>query len=330
MAMTWFDTALVLFILIQMMLGIRQGLVLSLASLLTLTVSAGLALFGGPWLAARLSPQIAGPQSLLALVLALLLGLFASPMMAMVLTRLMAKLPSTPRFRRVDRALGIASGALRGVLVAALLVGLYTTLTAKIPAPDTLSGALFRATERPIEALTHHVQREFPSLVITPGGWELVTEAASASETLPPDKLAQEMLDMVNKERRERGLTELRWDGKLAAVGLAHSKDMLARNYFAHEDPEGRSATYRAGKAGINYTILGENLAFAKTLPQAHRGLMNSPGHRENILRPEFRRLGIGIVRLPANSRYLPKQAAPAGVKPRTGGYLLITQVFAR
>lgn len=330
MAMTWFDTALVVFILMQVGLGFQQGFFLSLAGLLTLALSATLALFGGPWLAAQVSPYVALPTSLLALILALVLGLAVSPLAAIALTRVMAKLPSSPRFRRVDRMLGIASGALRGLLVSTLLVGIYTTMTASLPARDTLSGTLYQVAERPVEALSHHVQREFPSLVFTSGGWELFTEAASASETLPPDQLAKDMLAMVNRERRERGLVALHWDGRLAAVALAHSRDMLARNYFAHEDPEGRSASYRVGKAGITYTILGENLAFAKTLPQAHKGLMNSPGHRENILRPEFRRLGIGIVRLPSNSRYVPQQAATAGAKPRTGGYLLITQLFAR
>ncbi|MNX22192.1 Colicin V production protein [compost metagenome] len=330
MAMTWFDTALVLFILIQIALGLRQGFLLSVSSLLTLVLSASLALFGGPWLATQLSPFISGPRSLLALVLAMLLGLAVSPLAAIALSQLIAKRPASPRFQRMDRTLGMASGALRGLLVASFLVGVYATMTASVPDRGTLSGTLYQVTERPAEALNRHVQREFPSLLVTSGGWELVTEAASASEELPPDRLAREMLALVNQERRERGLVELRWDGRLAVIALAHSKDMLARNYFAHEDPEGRSATYRAEKAGIPYTILGENLAFAKTLPQAHRGLMNSPGHRENILRPEFRRLGIGIVRLPANSRYLPKQAAPAGAKPRTGGYLLITQVFAK
>ncbi len=330
MAMTWFDTALVLFILIQMALGVRQGFCLSLASLLALLLSAYLALFGGPWLAERLASLVPWPSPLLSLVLALLLGLAVSPLLAMALTRMLAVLPSSPRFRQVDRAFGIASGALRGIVLAILLVGMYSTLTASLPDRGTLSGQLYEATEAPIEALTGHVQREFPSLVFTPDGWELLMEPASAVEELPPDRLAQEMLAMVNQERRERGLTELRWDGKLAAIAMAHSQDMLARNYFAHEDPEGRSATQRAAKANVTYTILGENLAFAKTLPQAHRGLMKSPGHRENILRPEFRRLGIGIIRLPQNSRYLPKQAAPPGVHPKTGGYLLITQVFAR
>lgn len=330
MGMTWFDTALILFILIQMALGVRQGFSLSLASLLALLLAAALALFGGPWLADRLVPFVPWPTPLLSLLLALLLGLAVSPLMARALSRWLAKLPSSPRFRQIDRAFGIASGALRGILLSILLVGIYTTLTASLLPRDSLSGQLYEATEAPIEALTRHVQREFPSLVFTPDGWELLMEPASAVEELPPDRLAENLLALVNQERRERGLTELRWDGKLAAIALAHSKDMLARNYFAHEDPEGRSATQRAAEAGVTYMILGENLAFAKTLPQAHRGLMKSPGHRENILRPEFRRLGIGILRLPPNSRYLPKQAAPPGVHPKTGGYLLITQVFAR
>jgi uncharacterized protein YkwD len=330
MAMTWFDTALVLFILIQMTLGVRQGVFLSLASLLSLLLSATLALFGGPWLAEKLAPLLPWPQPLLALVLALVLALAVSPLLAMALSRMLAKLPTDARFRQLDRAFGIASGALRGVLIAILVVGLYSGLTASAPASGTLSHSLYQAAEAPVEALTRHVQRTFPSLVVGPAGWELITEPASASESLPPDRLAQDMLAMVNQERRERGLVELRWDGRLAGMAMAHSKDMLAKGYFAHEDPAGRTATYRAAKAGVTYTIIGENLAFAKTLPQAHRGLMKSPGHRENILRPEFRRLGIGIVRLPKDSRYLPKQAAPAGVKPRTGGYLLITQVFAR
>jgi uncharacterized protein YkwD len=49
-------------------------------------------------------------------------------------------------------------------------------------------------------------------------------------------------------------------------------------------------------KAGVKFRTAGENLALAPTLQLAHTGLMNSPGHRANILRPEFGRLGIGIM----------------------------------
>jgi uncharacterized protein YkwD len=50
----------------------------------------------------------------------------------------------------------------------------------------------------------------------------------------------------------------------------------------------------QAGK--VSYLLAGENLALAQTVPIAHRGLMNSPGHRANILRPQFGRLGVGVL----------------------------------
>ncbi len=213
-----------------------------------------------------------------------------------------------------DTALGIVSGALKGLLVAAFLASNSITRTAIIPPDNSLSGALYQAGQAPPSALTRPAQRE----------------SASTRPAASPDTMEQAMLAMVNQERKKRDLVELRWDDRLATLAEAHSKDMLAKNYFAHEDPRGRTAADRAAKAGIVFMMIGENLAFAKTLSQAHDGLMKSPGHRENILRPEFRRVGIGIIRLPPDTRYLPKQAVPAGRKPKTGGYLLITQIFAR
>jgi uncharacterized protein YkwD len=49
-------------------------------------------------------------------------------------------------------------------------------------------------------------------------------------------------------------------------------------------------------EANVRFRIAGENLALAQTLQMAHTGLMNSPGHRANILRPQFGRVGIGIM----------------------------------
>lgn len=148
--------------------------------------------------------------------------------------------------------------------------------------------------------------------------------AYAAAAPVASARLEQDMLALVNRERRRRGLVPLRWDGRLADLARAHSRDMLARNYFAHEDPEGKSATDRAAEAGVTYRMLGENLAFAPTLRLAHQGLMKSPGHRENLLRPQFRRLGIGMVRVPPGADY-----HPDGPNGKYGGYLLVTQVFA-
>jgi uncharacterized protein YkwD/uncharacterized membrane protein required for colicin V production len=105
------------------------------------------------------------------------------------------------------------------------------------------------------------------------------------------------MLLLLNGERLKAGLKPLVRDPELEKVARAHSVDMLQRGYFAHETPEGRTPFDRIREAAIGFTIAGENLALAQTVDLAHQGLMDSPGHRANILRPEFGRVGIGAAR---------------------------------
>jgi uncharacterized protein YkwD len=71
---------------------------------------------------------------------------------------------------------------------------------------------------------------------------------------------------------------------------------MLARGYFSHYSPEGKTALDRLRAQRIAFLIAGENLALAPTVTVAHTGLMHSPGHRANILRPQFGKVGIGIL----------------------------------
>ncbi len=113
--------------------------------------------------------------------------------------------------------------------------------------------------------------------------------------SIRPD-LEQQMLQLVNAERKKRGLKSLVADEQLRKVARAHSSDMLKRGYFSHMTPEGKDPFYRMKKAGINYKRAGENLAYASTLAKAHKGLMNSSSHREAILNKTFGRIGIGIV----------------------------------
>ena len=104
------------------------------------------------------------------------------------------------------------------------------------------------------------------------------------------------MLELVNGERIAAGLRPLAPDAELAEVARQHSTDMFARGYFAHATPEGRDPFERMRAANIRFDTAGENLALAPTLQIAHTGLMNSPGHRANILQPDFGRVGIGIM----------------------------------
>ena len=104
------------------------------------------------------------------------------------------------------------------------------------------------------------------------------------------------MLNLVNLERGKKGLPTLAFAEDLSGVARLHAKDMLERGYFSHYTPEGASPFDRMEAFGITYQYAGENLAFAPDVQIAMAGLMKSPGHRENILSPNFRKGGIGVI----------------------------------
>lgn len=105
-----------------------------------------------------------------------------------------------------------------------------------------------------------------------------------------------QMLHMVNAERAKVGRGPLVMDSLLQKVGRAHGADMLERGYFSHYTLEGLSPFDRMNLLGVVYTYAGENLAFSPNVQLAMQGLMNSPGHRENILSPNFKKVGIGVL----------------------------------
>lgn len=108
--------------------------------------------------------------------------------------------------------------------------------------------------------------------------------------------LEQEMIGLVNQERMSRGISALSYNSSLQGIAREHSKDMFGRGYFSHYSPEGKTVADRAQAAGIDYQVIGENLAYAPSLALAHQGLMNSPGHRANILSADYHQIGIGIM----------------------------------
>src|SRR5207302_483294 len=99
-----------------------------------------------------------------------------------------------------------------------------------------------------------------------------------------------------NADRAHAGLPALGWDDQLAAVARAHSKDMLDHDFFGHVSPTTGSAADRAKKAHIDAMLILENVARAFSPGESERGLMNSPGHRANILSREATRVGVGVV----------------------------------
>jgi uncharacterized protein YkwD len=131
---------------------------------------------------------------------------------------------------------------------------------------------------------------------VKPKSDESVNLGFQTDQFSPSESLESQMIGLVNKERVQRGLNALIFDPKLKVVGRVHSADMFKRGYFAHNSPEGANVADRADQLGAPYEVIGENLAYAPNLNLAHNGLMNSPGHRANILSPDFNKIGIGIM----------------------------------
>lgn len=106
----------------------------------------------------------------------------------------------------------------------------------------------------------------------------------------------QRMLDLVNQERQQRGLPALRVDAGLESVARAKAHDLVDNHYFSHQSPTYGSPFDMMRQFGVTYRTAGENLAGNQTVDAAHQALMNSSGHRANILSPNYTRVGIGIV----------------------------------
>jgi uncharacterized protein YkwD len=135
--------------------------------------------------------------------------------------------------------------------------------------------------------------------------------ACTNVDTMPgattPAVTRSTVLCLLNRERAAAGLVALSENPRLDAAAQGHSDDMVANHYFEHTSPTGSTMTARIFASGYvtanQAWTLGENIAWG-TGSFARPGdtmvaWMNSPHHRDNILNPQFREVGIGVATAP-------------------------------
>lgn len=115
----------------------------------------------------------------------------------------------------------------------------------------------------------------------------------------PPDAgLAEaltEVIALTNEARAVSGLRPLAPQPQLAQAAAGHSADMAARDFFAHENPDGQQVSDRVLAVGYAYRKVAENVAAGQRTPaEVVAGWLDSPGHRRNILDPELTEIGVG------------------------------------
>jgi len=300
------DLLLVAAIILSLLNGYRRGFVHGMLDLAgwALSLIAGLRYYQplARWLGAHVDVWSEVWDQPIAFVL---IGVLVSIVVHLVGYALLSRLPRNIQERRINQILGLLPGFINGVILAAILAALLMALPlseglSERTRDSALANRLAVYAERLEGALRpvfgEAINRTFNLLTIRPDSDERVTLPFKVANVRPRPDLEQRMLELVNQERVAAGLRPLAPDPELTEVARQHSTDMFARGYFAHDTPEGLSPFDRMRAANVRFLTAGENLALAPTLSLAHTGLMNSPGHRENILRPQFGRVGIGIM----------------------------------
>ncbi|HET7092750.1 MAG TPA: CvpA family protein [Thermomicrobiales bacterium] len=290
-------------------IGLRRGFVAGVVDLLTIAV--GL-LSAARFYRSLVEPLVARgiPREIVAPVaFVILFGgvLLLVSFLVGLLLRPLARLPWPAPVRWADNLLGVVPGAIKGIILAAIVI----VPLAFVQGPLGL-GAQFAGSRLANPVLQVGLDGLYAGLErfnIDLGDFAAISTRSEegtihlpfrVTSGLTADPAAEaQMLRLVNQARADVGLAPLRLDPALTAVARAHSEEMFRLGYFSHDSPTAGDPAARVTAADIPFVLMGENIAWAPTVATAHDGLMNSPGHRANILNAAYSRVGIGIIRSP-------------------------------
>ena len=226
-------------------------------------------------------------------------------LLAAVLDNILKIVPDSIHQNLTNKLLGTIPGSINGVIFAALL----SIVISGVPLGNNFSeeaqnsSIVYKLTSRTkwIEekarpVFSNMLNESATVITIHPETNKLIKLPYKINSSKTRPDLEAQMLVLINRERAERNLKPLKADLPLRDVARQHSIDMFRRGYFSHSTPEGNDPFDRIRKANISFMTAGENLALSPNLNTAHSGLMESPGHKANILHRDFGRVGIGII----------------------------------
>ncbi|OGK17290.1 hypothetical protein A2774_03740 [Candidatus Roizmanbacteria bacterium RIFCSPHIGHO2_01_FULL_39_12c] len=227
---------------------------------------------------------------------------------SVIVLRLLARL-----FEKFQKhPLNISLGILAAIIQAAAIFLFFVSFVFAFPVRgqikqallDSRSGPYFinlsRSTEKYLKNIFGGAVNETLNfLTIKPRSNETVDLGIKPEKKqLDYDSTSEiEMFNSVNKERESRGIKSLSFDYNLRDLAREYAMEMFTHGFFSHVSAvDGSTPADRADRKGISYLVVGENLAFAPDVFIAHDGLMNSEGHRKNILSEDYGKVGIGVV----------------------------------
>lgn len=302
--MNYIDALLIIIVLLSVWSGIQKGFIFGVIELVCWLGGLLLTFVTYPYLVSFIEKYMPA-FSIWAILLAFLTSLIVIRLIFSYLAeQLLRYIPARLHGTQLNKLSGIVPGFVNGIIYAAIatiilmLVPLWDGITqtaSESKIAEKLSASVEKV-ETKFAPVLENVSRSISRVKVKPGTEKFVELNFKVDNPKVRPDLEAEMLEIVNKEREKNGLKALKADSELLPVARMHSTDMFARGYFSHISPEGATPFDRIKKAKIPFRAAGENLALAQTLAIAHTGLMNSPGHRANILHQSFGRLAIGIM----------------------------------
>lgn len=208
-------------------------------------------------------------------------------------------------FKGIDHWLGLVPGIISAFIVMSFILSVVVSLPSSpliksLVTDSKISSRLIANTsffeKRLNDIFGGALSETLNFLTVQPQSKDSVKLNYKVDDGREDSKAEQEMFRLVNVEREKAGVAPLIFDDSLRDVARLHSRDMFEKGYFSHYTPDGLSPFDRMDSSNIEYSFAGENLALAPSTDLAMQGLMNSPGHRKNILSPNFGKIGIGVI----------------------------------
>lgn len=303
--MNGIDIVLIIIVLLSISTGWKKGFILGFLDLATSVGSILAGLFFYQYLASFLEKYVKTLGVWTLPVAFIVTIIIARIILSLITKSLLTATPEEIHRNRANQFLGIFPGAINGVLNATILAALLLAL----PLSDGISNSardskMANKLTYPIEWLDERlspifdeaIRRSMHKLIVEPGSEKSINLHYSVTNARVREELEGEMLELINGERAKGGLKPVEADPEMKVVARKHSRDMFARGYFSHVTPEGKTLADRVNASNVRFITAGENLALGPTLTICHNGLMNSPGHKANILHKGYGRVGIGIL----------------------------------
>lgn len=302
----WVDLILILACIYFVSQALHFGFWVMLADFLSFFFSIILSLALYPQLASLLHESFALSTPLSYLVSFLILAIIFESVISHITTYLLGKLILKLKGFKIKNIFAVIPGLLEATLVTSFLLNIALILpispVIKVAISDSFFGSrIVEKTvyfEAKLKEIFGGVATESLSYLTVDNGEEekKIVLPVTKNKLSVDEESEKQMLSLVNSERERIGIRRLSENTSLTSVARAYATEMWEKHYFSHTSLDGYTVADRLKRIGFRFSVVGENLALAPTVVTAHTGLINSEGHKRNILDTSFSKVGIGVI----------------------------------